>query len=253
MRRLLAGLLVIIVVSGTAHAQSSATPTTVVVRAVANDAKLLHDGVGGAQIVIRDATTGLVLAEGIQRGTSGSTDAIMRQPHERGAPIYATEGAAKFEATLSLREPTPVEITAEGPLNVPHAMQRARTSTVLVPGRDVTGNGITLRLYGFVVELLEPTDLAPSPGETIEVRSRVRMMCGCPTEPGGLWDASRYDLRAQLLDGDGAVASETELSFTGTTSTYRGALLVPQDAETLRVVASDAERGNFGMVEKTLQ
>ena len=235
------------------HAQPSATPTTVVVRAVANDAKLLHDGVGGAQIIIRDANTGAVLAEGIQRGTSGSTDAIMRQPHERGEAVYATEGAAKFETTLQLREPTPVEITAEGPLNVPHAMQRARTSTVLVPGRDVTGNGIVLPLYGFLVELLQPADLTASPGETIEIRSRVRMMCGCPTEPGGLWDASRYDLRVQLLDGDGAVVSEADLSFTGTTSEYRSSLLVPQDAETLRVLASDAERGNFGMVEQALK
>jgi hypothetical protein len=252
MRRFLPFLFALLLLALPVHAQSSGTPTTVVVRAVANDAKLLQDPVGGAQIIIRDANTGAVLAEGIQTGDSGSTDKIMRQPHERGATIYEAPGAAKFETTLTLNRPVPVEITAEGPLDYPHALQRARTSVLLVPGKDITGDGIILTLNGFIVELLAPSDLDVSPGETMTVRSRVRLLCGCPTEPGGLWDASRYDLRAQFVNDEGQIVSETDLAFAGTTSEYTGDLLVPQDATTLRVLATDAERVNFGMVEKSL-
>jgi hypothetical protein len=123
---------------------------------------------------------------------------------------------------------------------------------LLVPGKDITGDGIILTLNGFIVELLAPSDLDVSPGETMTVRSRVRLLCGCPTEPGGLWDASRYDLRAQFVNDEGQIVSETDLAFAGTTSEYTGDLLVPQDATTLRVLATDAERVNFGMVEKSL-
>jgi hypothetical protein len=45
-------------------------PTKVLVRAVSRDAKIIGDGVGGARITIRHATSGEVLAQGIQRGPS---------------------------------------------------------------------------------------------------------------------------------------------------------------------------------------
>jgi len=173
-----------------------AVPTTVVVRAVSNDAKLMQDPVGGAHITIEDAETGAVLAEGRQTGDSGSTEKIMQQPHERGATIYDVPGAAEYETTLELATPTRVRVTAEGPLDYPQAMQTTSKTVLLVPGRDVTGGGITLSLHGFIVEVLSPTDADATPGSTLNVRTRVRMMCGCPTEAGGMWDANRYTIRA---------------------------------------------------------
>ncbi|MFB6097921.1 MAG: hypothetical protein ABEK84_02190 [Salinibacter sp.] len=229
-----------------------ATPTTVVVRAVANDAKLLQDPVGGAHITIRNTETGEVLAEGRQTGDSGSTEKIIRQPHERGATIYDVPGAAKYKTTLSLERPTRVRITAKGPLDYPQAVQTASKTVLLVPGKDVTGDGITLHLHGFIVEVLSPSSGTATPGESLSVRARVRMLCGCPTRPGGLWDSSRYTIRAQLVR-DGAVVAETPLSFTGTTSEYEGAIEVPEAGATrVRVVVSDPERGNFGMATTAL-
>jgi hypothetical protein len=70
---------------GTVGAQPQPESTRAVVRAVSNDAKLLPDPVGGAFIRIVNAETGAMLAEGGQRGASGSTATIMRRPHERGA------------------------------------------------------------------------------------------------------------------------------------------------------------------------
>jgi hypothetical protein len=222
------------------------TPTQVVVRAVSNDAKLIQDPVGGAHITIENAETGAVLAEGRQTGDSGSTEAIMHQPHERGATIYDAPGAAKYDTTLALTEPTRVRITAKGPLDYPQAMQTASKTILLLPGEDVTGDGITLTLHGFIVEVLSPSPSDLSPGDEVPVRARIRMMCGCPTEPGGLWDASRYDIQAQLLR-NGTVVAERPLSFTGTTSEYAGSVSVPSGgATTVRVTASDPARGNVG-------
>lgn len=229
-----------------------AVPTQVVVRAVSNDAKIIQDPVGGARITIRDADTGEVLTQGLQTGDSGSTDKIMRQAHKRGATIYDVPGAAKYDATLSLTQPTRVEITAEGPLEYPQARQTATKTVLLIPGEDVTGDGITLTLHGFIVELLKASETDGTTEEELSVRARVRMLCGCPTEPGGMWDATRYRIRAQLLR-DGAVVTEAPLSFAGTTSVYEGTLPIPNEGETrLRVIASDPDRVNTGMVTTTL-
>lgn len=229
------------------HAQPQPESTRVVVRAAAQDAKLLHDGVGGALIRIVNTQTGAVLAEGVQRGSSGSTEQIMHQPQERGAPIYDTPDAAHFETTLMLDRPTTVTVTALGPRDYPQARQRTSTTMTLVPGEHVTGNGIVLTLHGFIVEALRPTDRSVSAGETFDVRARVRMMCGCPTKPGGLWDSSRYTIRAELVGPDGGVVATTPLSYAGTTSEYEGTITVPEGGITqLRVTAVDAERANAG-------
>ncbi|WP_103019932.1 hypothetical protein [Salinibacter altiplanensis] len=229
-----------------------AVPTQVTVRAVSNDAKLIQDPVGGAHITIEHAETGEVLAEGRQSGDSGSTEKIMRQPHERGASIYEAPGAAKYETTLDLAEPTRVRVAAEGPLDYPHAMQQTSKTVLLMPGEDVAGDGITLTLHGFIVEVLKPSASEVDSGEEVSVRARVQMMCGCPTKPGGLWDATRYTIRAQLLR-EGAVVAEGPLSFAGTTNEYEGALSVPgAGADQVRVTATDADRVNFGMATTSL-
>ena len=245
----LLGALLLLV--GPAAAQE-AVPTQVTIRAVSNDAKLLQDPVGGAHITIENAETGEVLAEGRQTGDSGSTEKIMRQPHERGATIYDVPGAAQYETTLELTEPTRVRVTAEGPLDYPQAMQTTSKTLTLVPGEDVTGDGLTLTLHGFIVEVLSPSEEDLAPGTDVTVRARVRMMCGCPTEPGGLWNANRYTIEAQLLR-DGTVVAEAPLSFAGTTSEYEGTLSVPDAGATqLRVTARDAGRVNFGSATTSL-
>ncbi len=248
----LTALLLLLTLVGPVHAQQ-VVPTDVVVRAVSQDAKLIQDPVGGARITIRNADTGEVLAEGRQTGDSGSTEAIMQQPHPRGADIYDTPGAAVYRATLDLATPTRIEITAEGPLDYPKAMQRASTTMWITPGDHVRGNGVVLTLHGFIVEVLSPTDASnAASGEEVDVRARVRMMCGCPTEPGGLWDSDRYTIQAQLMQ-DGAVVAEAPLTFAGTTNIFSGPLPMPDaGADRLRVVVSDAERANFGVADMAL-
>lgn len=231
-----------------AQSTSEAASTKITVRVHSNDAKLLQDPVGGARVTIRETASGEVLAQGRVEGGSGSTERIVRTPRERGASIYDTPGAAVFLTTLDLEQPTQVEITAEGPLDYPQAMQRATKTMWLMPGEDLVGDGVVLTLHGFIVEVLEPASIeAATPGEDTPVRARVRMLCGCPTEPGGLWDADRYTIRAALLR-NGEVVAEQPLSFAGEASLYEGTIRIPEEGATaLRVTAADAERVNVGV------
>lgn len=232
-------------------AAQEAVPTRLVVRVVASDAKIIGSGVGGVHVVVRDQRTGEVLAQGMQEGGTGNTDLIMN-PQERGATVFDTDGAAGFRAEIPLTGPTPVTIEYRGPMGTPHAVQQGSTSVLMLPGEHMDGEGVVVVLHGFTVELLSPEaqPFEAAAGEDVGVRARVTMLCGCPTEPGGLWDASGYDIRAQWIR-DGEVVEETALAYSGTRSEYTGTLRAPADAGpvTLRVISVDRARANTGMVE----
>jgi hypothetical protein len=222
-----------------------ATPTVVTVRAVSRDAKVLGDGVGGARITIREAETGRVLASGTQTGGTGDTKRIMQEPRARGAAVYGSEGTAAYRATLNLSGPTVVEITAEGPLKYPQAMQRASKTLLLLPGRHIEGEGVLLEIAGFIVDAAA----IEGPANTaIPIRARVTMTCGCPTEPGGLWNADDIAVTARILR-KGSVVAEIALPYAGQTSTYEAAVggLEPGTYE-VEVLASDMRASNFGRV-----
>lgn len=235
-------------------APAEPVPTRVMVRVVAHDAKIIGSGVGGARVTIRHRETGEVLAQGVQEGSTGSTDLIMRKPHERGETVFGTEGAAGFQATLELAEPTPVVISARGPLGTSHAEQTASASMVLLPGHHVVGEGVVLTLHGFTVEILDPGTASAIPaGGELDLSVRITMLCGCPTEPGGMWDADRIERRVRLLDSEGRAVAESGLEFTGETSTYAAAIGAPDPGTyTLLVTAADADRANFGSARRTI-
>ena len=233
----------------TPHSGPVSVPTRDVVRAVSTDAKIIGSGVGGARVMIRDAVTGQILASGVQSGGTGDTGAIMGE-RARGAHVFDTDGAGAFEATLDLTAPTQVVIEAEGPLGAEHALQRASTTLLLVPGHDIVGNGVVLTLHGFTVEVVD-APASGRPGEPMDLVARVTMLCGCPTEPGGMWDADRYDLEVALVQGERVVAT-APLTWSGERSVYDGSIVVPDGTRAgdyaLRIVAVDAERANAGMV-----
>lgn len=248
---LLAAGAALALVAAPLEAQDEATPTDLLVRVVANDAKVIGSGMGGARVTVREVETGEILAEGVQEGGTGSTDLIVHEPRTREGTVYDTEGTAGFRTTLELGRPTAVEVSAEGPLDHPDAMQRASKTLLMVPGRDVTGEGLVLRLHGFVVRLLNPEPgTRVEPGDPLQVRAHLQMVCGCPTEPGGTWDSDRYELSARLLSG-GETVDEAPLRFAGETSHFEADLrapdrLGPDDELEVEVVASDPDRLNFG-------
>jgi len=251
---LLTGILTGILLAGVPAALAAqGTPTGLVVRAVAKDAKIIGSGVGGARITVRDMATGEVLASGVQEGSTGDTERIMRRPHERGATIFDTRGAAGFHTTLDLERPTRVEVVAEGPLGTEHAIQRSAKTLLLIPGEDVVGEGLVLILNGFTVVIEEPTASTVPVSEPLRVVAEVTMLCGCPTQPGGLWDSEDYRITARLVR-NGRVIAESPLSYAGESSTFSGSLTAPSAGEArLEVIAVDAAKSNAGMATRELR
>jgi hypothetical protein len=134
--------------------------TRVMVRARTKDAKFIGSSMGGAQVVIRNADTGELLASGITSGGTGDTQRIMVDPHLRGAR-YTDAATAGFEAKLDLVEPTFVTVEVTGPLGQRQSAAKATVQTWLLPGRHVAGDGIMVEIPGFAVNVA-----APRPHET---------------------------------------------------------------------------------------
>ncbi|NNF38779.1 MAG: hypothetical protein HKN71_08930, partial [Gemmatimonadetes bacterium] len=104
--------------------------------------------------------------------------------------------------------------------------------------------------HGFTVEVVD-APASGRPGHALDLVARVTMLCGCPTEPGGMWDADRYSLEVALVQGERVVAT-APLTWSGERSVYDGSVVVPDGTRAgdyaLRIVAVDSERANAGMV-----
>jgi hypothetical protein len=234
------------------HHYNDPLPTTVVVRVVAHRSLVLGHEVGGARVTITDLATGQRLASGTQQGEPGDQRQIMRTPHLMEEPIYSGRPAASFTTTLELARPTLVEISAEGPLAFPSALQRASETVLLIPGQDLTGDGIVLRLYGYLVQVEHPV-----PGESliakedVMLRASVRTLSGSLVQPHGDWDSRKIRIYGELLIGD-RVVERLQMFYAGEKSRFEAPFFVPLSKEapdgiTLRVIAADAANGNFGL------
>lgn len=233
----------------------SAEETILTVRVKARDAKFVGTSMGGARVVVRDTETGLVLAEGFTSGATGNTKVIMVEPHARGA-VLSDEATAKFTAVLDLSEPTFVTIEARGPYAQRQAMVTVTTQLWLLPGKDISGDGIILELPGFVIDVMTPQTherLKLENGNAeVSITANMIMMCGCPVTSGGLWDADQYDVEARILR-NGIFEKSVSLKITEKTSTYLGQFEV-KSAGVYEVVvqAYHAATGNTGVDRATV-
>lgn len=151
--------------------------TTIVVRVVSKDAKVIGSGVGGAFVRIKNIETGEILAQGKQEGGTGDTESIMVQPHRRGETLYDTPDAAFFKAELLLDKPSQVEIYTEAPLAYPHNIQKGSKTLTLIPGKHILGEGVIIELNGLIVNILSPPpkEALKNRGEMV-LRAEVRML-----------------------------------------------------------------------------
>jgi hypothetical protein len=247
-----AASLALFVSSAPLLAQSEAKETKIMIRAIARDAKVIGQHVGGAKITVRDTATGEILAQGMQAAGTGDTNLIMKTPRTRNMTLYNTPDSSGFLAVLHLDKPTEVEIIAEGPLGNAQATQRASKTMLLMPGEDVLGEGILLEIHGFIVTALNPLpDAQVKAGSPFEVKATVTMACGCPTEPGGLWDANKIRVIARLLR-DGKVQSETPMTYAGVQNTFHADVSPVAGATELQVLALDPASANFGMTREAV-
>jgi hypothetical protein len=227
-------------------------PTTVLVRVVAHGAMVLGREVGGARVTITDVASGQILARGLQQGEAGDQNQIMRTPHMMEEPVYSTRPSASFTTTLELQKPTLVEISAEGPLAYPAALQRTSKTLLLIPGQDLTHDGIVLHLYGYLVHIEWPKPREPLIAkDDVKLRASVRTLSGSLVRPHGDWDSRKIRIYGEVLIGD-RVVERLQMFYDEGSRTFEAPFFVPPSKEvpdgiTLRVIATDLSSGNSGM------
>ncbi len=228
---------------------AAAEPTHITVRVLSRDAKFIGSSMGGARIVIADADTGAVLAEGLTEGGTGDTDRIMRQPRERHATL-STADAAAFHTTLDLTAPRRLRVTATGPMQPAHAAQSVSAEQWVLPGGHLSGgDGWLLEMPGFAVTVLHPEDgaIVSTASGHLSIEAEVTMMCGCPLMPGGLWDSTAYEITA-VITRDGEAFASLPMQYAGSASRFE----VRVDAGgagdyRVQVRAHDPANGNTGL------
>ena len=229
-------------------------PTKILVRVVAHGALVLGREVGGARVTITDLATTQVLATGIQEGEAGDQNQIMRTPHLMEEPVYSARPAAAFMTTLTLERPTLVEVAAEGPLAYPQSMRRTAMTVLLVPGQDLSGDGIVLHLNGYIVQIEHPKAGEPLMAkDDVNLKASVRTLSGTLVRPHGDWDSRKIRIYGDVLVGE-RIVERLQLFYSNDTGTFDAPFFVPLDKDapdgiTVRVVAADAAAGNFSLGE----
>ncbi len=234
-------------------APALATPTNIVVRVISQGAKFVGSGMGGAGIIVRDAASGAILAQGVTTGGTGNTKRIM-ETAPRDAP-RADATTAGFAATIDIDAPRLVEVSATGPLAQPQSAVRVMAQHWLIPGAPVVGDGWVLELPGLVVDITDPATPAHAAKDApaMHVTAHVAMMCGCPIEPGGLWDAGRFDVRAHVVR-DGTPLPDVPLTYAGTTGNFGADLpLAAKGSYLVTVSAFDRQTGAAGVDKASVE
>lgn len=237
----------------TGFTAAQAEPTEIAVHVLSKDAKFIGSSMGGMRITLRDAMTGEVLSTGVTSGGTGNTKLLMHEDGGRRA-VMADGSAGGFHTVLNLEEPRLVEVEAVGPLAQLQGAHRLVSSQWVVPGKHITGgNGWMLELPGFVVDVLSPPAAVklPKNTDTLELSANVMMMCGCHTEPGGIWNTDNYEIKA-IVKRNGKKVDTVDMAYTGTRSQYKTSLDVatPGTYE-VTVYAYDAANGNTGLDKTT--
>lgn len=231
----------ILLCTATSGVYAAAVPTDVTVRVRSHDAKFIGSGVGSMHIRFEDARTGALLDSGMISGGTGDTKTLMKQPHTRG-DVLADEDTAHYTARLMLEAPRQIRIRVTGPLDVPAAIQDLSVTTWVVPGKDITGDGIVLQLPGLIVD-------ARNPGVqdgTLPLIADVTLMCGCPITDGGLWDSADYEVRARITTPDGTTLMR-DLSFSGEPNRFEGSYTAEAPGlHDVTIWAHNAKTGNTG-------
>lgn len=227
-------------------------PTTILVRVVGHGSMVLGQEVGGARVTITNVATKQILATGTQQGEAGDQNQIMRTPRLMEEQHYSSRPAAAFTATFDLLHPTLVEVTAEGPLAYPASSQRTSTTVWLVPGQDMTNDGIMLHLYGYILQIEQPKSGEPLIAkDDVTLCASGRTLSGAPVRPHGDWDSRKIHLYGELLAGEW-ILERLRLSYNHNRACFEAPFFVPRlhDAPngiTLRVVAADPSGGNVGV------
>lgn len=226
-----------------------AEATDVTVHVVARNAQYVGDLVDGAYVTITDAISGEMLAQGVTTGSAGNPKRTMQTARKRIEPM-ATASDAKFVATLEIDEPRYLQVTAHGPLSKRFSANRASATQWVVPGKHLTGgDGWVLELPGLLVaaNLAASTVSLSEASDGVVVEAEVMLMCGCPIEPGSVWDVEDYEVAAIVHRGDDE-HGRFSLEYAGAASEFAGVFSTQLPGVfDIAVYAYDSETGNTGI------
>ncbi len=282
-------------------------PTKIVVRVLSHGAKAMGEHTG-ALVVIWDAETGKELDRGMAQGSTGDDTALMKTGYPRirgkvglvkgdkgllfkdlkaaGSGSYydvrddrkkdelepvvyeSTVDAAKYETTLNLTKPTMLNIEVYGPLMPPQSTVSTMAKLLLLPGEDVTGNGIVLELRGLIVDArasLKNKELkADNVKDGIVVPFYMNMLCGCPIAAGGKsgipWEAEGFKITTQAYYKGKLYYNDVKTAdkLYENVSSFSTKVPLPKDLPAggymkemvkIRIMASQPEQANYGMDE----
>lgn len=191
----------------------SQTDTPITVRVVAHDAKLIGSSMGGVDIIIRDQSTGELLASGQTVGGTGDTELLVLNDKSRYGEV-STPGSAAFQTTLQLVKPVYAEIQATFHTAYSgHPISMTQTQW-LIPGKEMTGDGILLDMPGFAMRIQHPLPhqtISSTDEDDARIDLFMIMLCGCPISPGGTWDSDPMEVEALIYEGKEFIRS---ISFT---------------------------------------
>ncbi len=242
MRRVFLGIVMVVVMVCNLYA----IPTKLVVRVKANDAKFVGTAVGELKVAVRDALTGSILATGTIKGGTGNTDIIMKKPIVRGT-ILSEGGAASSEFVLDIDEPMKLEIEVVGPLGAGNNIHREVKTTWLIPGRDITGDGIVFTFYGLIVHVYSPKPHEfYKVGERVTIGAHVTPMCGCPVRPDFIWDANKFNVLA-IVYFEGKKILELPMKWAGRISHFETSFTPDKKGEYRVVVVASDNSNNQGV------
>lgn len=179
----------------------TATPTKIMIRAKAVDAKFIGSSLGGAYIIVRDKTSQKILAEGKTTG-DGKYGFNYENAKARGTSITDALTAG-FTANIDISEPTFVTVEVISPFNNKQAQAKVSTELWVIPGKDILGDGIILEIPGYIIDILKPRTHQYIPLKTIkdkpfQFQANIVMMCGCVIDKGGVWDSEEIEVKGIL-------------------------------------------------------
>lgn len=212
-RTALYALLALVGMAGSARAER----TDVEVRVIARGTKFLGGYMAPVRVVLTDADTGEILAQGLTAGTTGNTQKIMGG----GRAKVSTDDSAAFRTSLDIDRPRRVALSVTGPLSQPQATNTATSTQWILPGRHLTArDGWLMELPGLIVDLASPVAYEwIQAGEAVPLRAGVAMLCGCAISASGPWHAGDTEVEVHVTV-NGAEAQRHLLQFDPDTAMF---------------------------------
>lgn len=225
---------------------SYAETTQIMIRAMANDAKYIGTSVGGVRVIVKDAETDQLLDEGWINGGTGDTDRLIKNPIHRG-DVLTDRNTAGYLATVDIDTPRLIKITVLGPYAYRQSLQEASITTWIIPGKDLLGDGISIKMPGFIADgwtqVLQ--------GGVVEFYLDASLLCGCPIKKNGLWDPKNYEAKAILMQDEKKI-NEIPLSFTGPIGIFSAKTQLKESGHYKAILyVIDTKTGNVG-VDRTM-